>query len=128
MAYKRLQPSDEVWKPIPGHDGYEASSLGRIRSVDRVIYHGGKRIPVRRLHGRILKLQTNAHGGHLHVQMANKTYRVQRLIMLTFVGECPEGLEVCHNVANVNNNRLDNLRYDTRISNRADMKKNMRKT
>ena len=29
--------TQEVWKPIPGYDGkYEASDLGRIRSVDRL--------------------------------------------------------------------------------------------
>ena len=27
----------EIWKPIPGHDGYEVSDHGRVRSIDRVI-------------------------------------------------------------------------------------------
>ena len=27
----------EIWKPIPGHDGYEVSNHGRVRSIDRVI-------------------------------------------------------------------------------------------
>jgi hypothetical protein len=27
----------EIWKPIPGFDGYDASNQGRIRSVDRLI-------------------------------------------------------------------------------------------
>lgn len=41
--------------------------------------------------------------------------------MLAFAGPCPIGLEVCHNDSNPTNNRLDNLRYDTRRSNRIDM-------
>jgi hypothetical protein len=27
----------EIWKSIPGHEGYEVSSHGRVRSIDRVI-------------------------------------------------------------------------------------------
>ena len=25
--------NNEIWKPIPGYEGYEASTLGRIRSL-----------------------------------------------------------------------------------------------
>src|SRR5699024_2266049 len=31
-----------------------------------------------------------------------------------------EGMEICHNDSNGKNNRLDNLRYDTRTSNQLD--------
>jgi hypothetical protein len=123
MADETLEPCVEIWKPIPGHPYYEASTLGRIRSIDRVIAHGGAKVPVRRLRGKVLKLAVNPHGGHLQVNIDRKTFRVPGLVMRTFVGECPPGLEVCHQIADTENNRLDNLRYDTRLSNRADMKK-----
>ncbi len=40
--------------------------------------------------------------------------------MQAFVGECPDGMEVCHNDGNPSNNKITNLRYDTRINNAAD--------
>jgi hypothetical protein len=125
MADNKVELREEVWKAIPGILGYEASSFGRIRSVDRVAFPWKSQPDKPRRHrGRVLKLAAvNPHGGHLQVNLANKTYRVPGLIMRAFVGPCPEGLEVCHEVADTNNNRLDNLRYDTRLSNRADMRR-----
>jgi hypothetical protein len=124
MADESIDATVEVWKPLPGCPGYEASNLGRIRSIDRIIFE--KRllqfVPIRR-RGRVLKLSVNPHGGHLQVNLANKTYRVPGLVMRAFVGECPPGLEVCHGDGDETNNRLDNMRYDTRLSNHADRKK-----
>lgn len=46
--------------------------------------------------------------------------RVHRLILLTFVGPCPPGMECCHNDGSRSNNALSNLRWDTRSSNAQD--------
>lgn len=33
----------EVWKSIPGHEGkYEVSTLGRIKSLNRIVPHSRK--------------------------------------------------------------------------------------
>lgn len=45
---------------------------------------------------------------------------VHRLVLETFVGPCPVGMESCHNSANVTDNRVENLRWDTSASNKAD--------
>lgn len=42
---------------------------------------------------------------------------VHRLVLEAFVGPCPEGMEACHNDGDCTNNRLENLRWDTRLSN-----------
>lgn len=47
-------------------------------------------------------------------------FRVARLVLTAFVGPCPEGLESCHCDGNRLNNRLDNLRWDTRQANIVD--------
>ncbi len=46
--------------------------------------------------------------------------RVHRLILEAFVGPRPGGLECCHWDGNPENNRLDNLRWDTPKSNALD--------
>lgn len=52
----------------------------------------------------------------------NKGYMklVHRLVLETFVGRCPKGMQCCHNDSNKVNNRLENLRWDTPKNNHAD--------
>jgi hypothetical protein len=123
MAVQKV--AREVWRAIPGYDGYEVSSLGRVRSIDREVVQvspwGG--MIRRRLRGKILA--TGCHpDGHLLVNLsvgnvpASKS--VHNLVLLTFVGKRPRGLEACHNDGDPENNRLSNLRYDTHLNNEAD--------
>jgi hypothetical protein len=46
---------------------------------------------------------------------------VHTLVLEAFVGPCLPGMECCHRDGNPANNRLDNLRWDTRAANRRDM-------
>ena len=45
---------------------------------------------------------------------------VHQLVAEAFLGPCPQGMEVCHNDGDRANNKLENLRYDTRKANHAD--------
>lgn len=117
----------EVWKPIPGFDGYEASDLGRVRSIDRLVSHRKSIGSTKVLKGRVLKPQPNRSGFHVNpcVDGKQKQVSVHVLVMRTFRGPPPApGLDVCHNDDDPSNNRLDNLRYDTRRGNLADRWKN----
>jgi hypothetical protein len=49
-----------------------------------------------------------------------KTFRVHRLVLLAFVGPCPEGMESRHLDGDPGNNRLDNLAWGTPEENRED--------
>jgi hypothetical protein len=104
---KEFREMKEIWKPIPDHPGYEASNLGRIRSHRR-----GKTT--------ILKPWARSTG-HLMVNPSvngkNMSRYVHRLVMLAFVGPCPEGMEVCHGPGGPGDNRPSNLRYDTHKAN-----------
>ena len=116
--------TEEVWKDIPGYEGrYQASTQGRIRSLDRkvrVVAHGTE--ATRAVKGRILR-PGSCKTGHVSVVLghgANGSL-VHQLIALTFLGPCPKGKEVLHNDGNPKNNKLENLRYGTRTENILDV-------
>lgn len=52
-----------------------------------------------------------------------KTFYVHTLVLLAFVGPCPEGTECCHNDGVRSNNAVVNLRWDTRRNNHNDRQK-----
>lgn len=107
------------WTPVPGFPGYEASAeLGLVRSVDRLDARGYRR------KGVILK-GTVTKKGPLRVDLNRdaKSYPflVHQVILLTFVGPRPEGMESLHWNGVPSDNRLANLRYGTPVENKADM-------
>lgn len=120
-----IQHSDpEIWKDIPGFEGkYQASSHGRIRSVDhrvRVVARGTEATRLSR--GCVLR-PGRSRDGHVSVVLGRGygSMLVHTAVALAFLGPRPEGLDVCHNDGNPENNHPDNLRYDTRTDNILDV-------
>lgn len=112
----------EEWRDIPGWKGYyQASSHGRVRSLDRTIQDkNGRSVRVR---GRILSPGTKAAGYHyvnLRRGGSGSSQNVHTLVARTFLGERPEGKIVCHTNGNPRDNRVDNLRYATYTDNLVD--------
>ena len=102
---------EEIWKDIPGYEGlYQASNLGRIRSLDRVVRHNYNDTAVKK--GKVLKQSLNQNG-YYKVNLCNnlvyKTHIVSRLIYSTFNGPIPEGMQVNHINEIKTDNRLSNL-------------------
>lgn len=112
----------ETWRPIPGWVGeYEVSDQGRVRSVPRTVdMVDGRHY---RVAGKVRALWTDRHG-YVHVVLyrsdRGKRYAVHGLVAAAFLGPCPDGMEVCHGNGNSTDNRLENLRYDTRSANMLD--------
>ena len=110
--------SNEIWKPIPGYDGYQASSLGRIRShKHRVV--GGYRGEFEILAdpARILKVHIGKTGYHrvgLSTDSTTKTINLYVLVLLAFKGAKPEpSMQAAHWDGNKDNNSIENLRWAT---------------
>lgn len=121
----------EIWKPIPGYGGfYEASNLGNIRVKDREVekFCGLTGTKVKQFYkGRVLNPSNANKYGHKSVHIGYDKKRilvsVHKLILLAFVGPCPDGMECCHNNGIASDNRIENLRWDTHKNNNADRKK-----
>ena len=117
----------EQWKDIPGYEGrYQASTLGRIRSVSHKVRIGKSRFGkecYRTMRGRVLKPGQYCKSGHISVVLDHKAAGtpVHQLIMLTFVGSPPIGTEILHINGVPTDNRLSNLRYGTRTENILDV-------
>ena len=112
----------EEWRDIPGWEGsYQASSHGRIRSLDRkIVYPNGKEFSRR---GRVLS-PAKINSGYLHICLHRNQkqfhYLVHVLVLEAFVGPRPDGFQACHNDGNRLNNHAYNLRWDTIEANHAD--------
>jgi hypothetical protein len=114
--------SAEKWADVPGWEGlYEVSDLGRVRSASRPFTYGNGTTITRP--GRVLTGRKMLRG-HLRVALCDgdrrEDYLVHRLVLIAFVGPCPDGMEGCHNNGVPSDNRLENLRWDTRKANMAD--------
>lgn len=111
----------ETWKAIPSFENYEVSDAGGVRSVDRVDSYGRHR------KGRPLS-QVTQKSGHIAVAIFSNGQRrralVHVLVLETFVGPRPKGMDGCHWNDIPNDNRLSNLRWDTRSANMLDSVRN----
>ena len=106
----RVDFAMEEWKPIDGHEGYEVSSLGRVRSRERVIP------------AKILKLQTTDEG-YVRVHLSGKNRAVasvHALVLTAFKGPRPPRKVARHLNSVRNHNTVENLEWGTQKENIAD--------
>lgn len=104
----------EEWRDIAGYEGiYEVSSFGRVKSHKRI----GKRGPDGCLKHR-------PHRGYPYVNLRKnnqaRAFSVHRLVLETFVGLRPPGLEGTHLNGIKADARLSNLRWRTKLENEQD--------
>lgn len=102
----------ENWRPVPGHQGYEVSDLGSVRSYRN---RQGHPIPEPRL------LSPGTVKGYKHIKLGrSRQTKVHILVLEAFVGPRPDGMVCRHLDGNPLNNRLSNLRWGTPEENYAD--------
>lgn len=111
------------YRMIPGCLGYAVNRSGKVISC-RIRYPGGPFIGVTPV-WRKLKLLRHPQGYvQVHVRLAPgrpaKTLPVHRLVLRAFVGPRPPRHDACHKNGVHDDNRLSNLRWDTRSANMYD--------
>lgn len=116
----------ETYKDIPGYEGhYQVSVRGNVRSLARVDTRGNNRKEKQLKPG----LKSN---GYRSVALTKdgkvKHLTVHQLVMSTFIGPPPEGMNIDHYDQNKLNNKLCNLSYMTIGDNNYRSKKNSTST
>jgi hypothetical protein len=121
---------NERWLPVLGWEGiYSVSDQGRVRSEARVVKRRDGR--QRNQPEKILTPTQSPNNGRMIVVLCDGpdrhvTFSVDRIVMDTFVGPRPDGLERLHWDDDPTNNALTNLRYGTRSENLHDAVRNGR--
>lgn len=121
----------EEWRAVPGFEGYyEASSFGRIRSLDRTIFvpkSARNKAHYRCLRSEVLAPSLNRGRGYLVVTLWREHEEhhtdVHRVIALTFHGPQPPGMYVCHRNGIKSDLSEGNLYYGTPKDNVEDQRR-----
>lgn len=119
------QPSVS-YREIPGFPGYRIGDDGSVWSCRERVHviglRGSQSVIGTAWHR--LRVRQNQNGyAIITIRARNKTVTrlVHQLVLETFVGPCPSGMEACHfPYRNKTNNALSNLRWDTKVANAAD--------
>jgi len=118
------------YRDITGFPGYRVGDDGSVWSRWRTCRWGTLLTDKwHRLKASVKKDRT-AGRAYLYLNLVHngkaQSCRVHRLILQSFIGPCPLGMESRHLDGNPANNRLDNLRWGTPEENRADNQRNDR--
>lgn len=104
---------NEIWKALPGFLGVEVSTLGNVRTLDKLV---SSEEYTRFIKGHVLK-QCNDKDGYLmvHIPIDGKsiTKKVHRLVAETFIANHNGLPMVNHKDCNRKNNNVDNLEFCT---------------
>ncbi|TSA28610.1 hypothetical protein D4R71_00465 [bacterium] len=109
----------EIWKPVKGYEGlYEVSSIGRMRSLNRIVFCRARSLRI--VQGRHL-LQTLNTKGYLRVNLGQqqnfKTKEVHRLVALAFIPNPLNKPWVNHKNGHKEYNWIGNLEWTTPAEN-----------
>jgi hypothetical protein len=108
------------YRPIVNFPGYRVGDDGSVWSCRG---QGGNQTSAwRQLKALPHKTYGKIRSYTVALRKSGKTYRVSihRIVLEAFVGQCPEGMECCHEDGDNSNNRVTNLRWDTHWANGQD--------
>lgn len=97
------------WTDVPGYPDYKVTRQGQIRGPRKILR------------------PMESESGHLYViayhEKKGRKLFVHKAVLLTFKGPCPPGFEFRHLDGNPKNNWDYNLKWGTRVEQRADARR-----
>lgn len=115
MEFTQEELRNEIWKDVPSFEGfYQASTLGRIQSLERsIIKKDGKSNYIKET----IRIVTFNKYGYLNVTLHkisyHKTYSVHRIVANTFIPNPDNKPQINHKDGIKTNNRACNLEWAT---------------
>lgn len=104
---------EEEWRDIEGYEGYyQVSNLGRVKSLDRIITYKDNRKFLKK--GNVMT-QTKDKEGYLTIGLSmngkQKTFKVHRLVAMSFIPNGEKLPQVNHLNSLVYDNKVENLQW-----------------
>lgn len=115
-----------IRRPVPGFPGYYVGNDGSMWSMWKLRHRPGKGRTGNEVYlsETLRQLKTKNSRGYRRVMLYKEgkphEFGVHRLVLLVFVGACPEGKECCHKDGNPSNNHVSNLYWGTKSENTQD--------
>lgn len=111
---------NEEWRWVPNWPAYEVSDQGRVRGH----WTNSLREGLREIGSESILLSPDEVMGYFQVTLYHfglcKRFKVHKLVLETFVGPCPPGMEARHLDGNRKRNYLSNLCWGTKKENQKD--------
>lgn len=104
----------ETWKDIPNYEGFQINEEAIVRRLARTSWH--PRGFTMHFPEKMITISKNKKG-YMRCELCiegakKKPFTIHRLMMLTFVGNPPKGMDqINHKDGNKTNNKLDNLEW-----------------